>query len=121
MASRSLRCNFAGILGAQVIATTSTAEKAERLKALGASEVINYVETLTAWLTRPSRGRPDYGEHARPCHVGEKLIRLSEVPAPGGTTVDARNFRTLAAPRSHRPTDFLRAAKPRSWGRCPAA
>ena len=112
---------FAKVLGARVIATTSTAAKAERLKALGASEVINYVETLTAWLTRPSRGRPDYGEHARPCHVGEKLIRLSEVPAPGGTTVDARNFRTLAAPRSHRPTDFLRAAKPRSWGRCPAA
>jgi len=33
------------VLGAQVIATTSTAEKAERLKALGASEVINYAET----------------------------------------------------------------------------
>jgi NADPH:quinone reductase-like Zn-dependent oxidoreductase len=36
---------FARVLGAQVIATTSTAEKAERLKALGASEVINYAET----------------------------------------------------------------------------
>src|ERR1700676_4336048 len=36
---------FARVLGAQVIATTSTAEKAERLKALGASEVINYTET----------------------------------------------------------------------------
>src|SRR4249920_3605793 len=36
---------FARILGARVIATTSTAEKAERLKALGASEVINYAET----------------------------------------------------------------------------
>jgi NADPH:quinone reductase-like Zn-dependent oxidoreductase len=33
---------FARVLGACVIATTSTAEKAERLKALGASEVINY-------------------------------------------------------------------------------
>jgi NADPH:quinone reductase-like Zn-dependent oxidoreductase len=33
------------ILGARVIATTSTAEKAERLKALGASDVINYAET----------------------------------------------------------------------------
>jgi NADPH:quinone reductase-like Zn-dependent oxidoreductase len=32
---------FARLLGARVIATTSTAEKAERLKALGASEVIN--------------------------------------------------------------------------------
>src|SRR5215471_12218948 len=36
---------FAKLLGARVIATTSTAEKAERLKALGASEVINYTET----------------------------------------------------------------------------
>jgi NADPH:quinone reductase-like Zn-dependent oxidoreductase len=36
---------FARILGARVIATTSTAEKAERLKTLGASEVINYTET----------------------------------------------------------------------------
>jgi NADPH:quinone reductase-like Zn-dependent oxidoreductase len=36
---------FARVLGARVIATTSTAEKAERLEALGASEVINYTET----------------------------------------------------------------------------
>src|SRR5256885_17026916 len=36
---------FARVLGARVIATTSTPEKAERLKALGASEVINYRET----------------------------------------------------------------------------
>jgi NADPH:quinone reductase-like Zn-dependent oxidoreductase len=36
---------FARVLGARVIATTSTAEKAERLKALGASDVINYIET----------------------------------------------------------------------------
>ena len=36
---------LARVLGARVIATTSTAEKAERLKALGASEVINCTET----------------------------------------------------------------------------
>jgi NADPH:quinone reductase-like Zn-dependent oxidoreductase len=36
---------FARVLGARVIATTSTADKAERLKALGASDVINYSET----------------------------------------------------------------------------
>src|ERR1700745_3026072 len=36
---------FAQVLGARVIATTSTAEKAGRLKALGASEVVNYRET----------------------------------------------------------------------------
>ena len=45
MASRSLRSNFARVLGARVIATTSTADKAARLKALGASDVINYTET----------------------------------------------------------------------------
>jgi NADPH:quinone reductase-like Zn-dependent oxidoreductase len=39
---------FARVLGARVIATTSTAEKAERLKGLGASDVINYSET-TDW------------------------------------------------------------------------
>ena len=36
---------FARLLGAQVIATTSSAAKAERLKALGAAAVVNYVET----------------------------------------------------------------------------
>jgi len=36
---------FARLLGAQVIATTSSAEKAERLKSLGAAAVINYVDT----------------------------------------------------------------------------
>jgi NADPH:quinone reductase-like Zn-dependent oxidoreductase len=36
---------FARLLGARVIATTSTAEKAERLKALGASDVVNYTAT----------------------------------------------------------------------------
>src|SRR5712672_2240185 len=36
---------LARVLGARVIATTSTAEKAERLRTLGASDVINYTET----------------------------------------------------------------------------
>jgi D-arabinose 1-dehydrogenase-like Zn-dependent alcohol dehydrogenase len=36
---------FARLLGARVIATTSTVEKAERLKEVGASEVLNYTET----------------------------------------------------------------------------
>ncbi|MGY6018724.1 zinc-dependent alcohol dehydrogenase family protein [Streptomyces spinosirectus] len=35
---------FAKILGAQVVATTSSREKAERLKTLGADYVLNYVE-----------------------------------------------------------------------------
>ena len=36
---------FARLFGARVIATTSTDEKAEKLKALGADEVINYRQT----------------------------------------------------------------------------
>jgi NADPH:quinone reductase-like Zn-dependent oxidoreductase len=36
---------FAQVLGARVIATTSTAEKVGRLKALGVSDVVNYTET----------------------------------------------------------------------------
>ena len=36
---------FARLMGARVIATTSTGEKAEQLKALGATEVINYTDT----------------------------------------------------------------------------
>jgi NADPH:quinone reductase-like Zn-dependent oxidoreductase len=44
---------FAGTLGAQIISTTSTAEKAERLIALGASKVVNYTEI------------PDWGVKAR--------------------------------------------------------
>ena len=36
---------MAKLFGARVIATTSSAEKAERLKALGADEVINYKTT----------------------------------------------------------------------------
>jgi alcohol dehydrogenase len=43
-----------------VIATTSTAAKAERLKALGASDVINYAET------------PDWDEKARELTDGRR-------------------------------------------------
>jgi NADPH:quinone reductase-like Zn-dependent oxidoreductase len=39
---------FARLLGARVIATTSSAAKAERLTSLGATAIINYVET-PAW------------------------------------------------------------------------
>jgi hypothetical protein len=42
--SRSSRCNSLGF-GARVIATTSTTDKAERLNALGTSEVIHCAET----------------------------------------------------------------------------
>ena len=40
---------FARLSGARVIATTSTAEKTERLRALGASEVIDYTKDAHNW------------------------------------------------------------------------
>jgi NADPH:quinone reductase-like Zn-dependent oxidoreductase len=42
---RALWKQLAKLFGARVIATTSSADKAERLKALGADEVINYRNT----------------------------------------------------------------------------
>ena len=62
---------FARVLGARVIATTSTAEKAERLKALGASEVINYSET------------PDWDEKARELTDGRGVDCVVEIGGPG--------------------------------------
>jgi NADPH:quinone reductase-like Zn-dependent oxidoreductase len=60
---------FARLLGARVIATTSTAEKAERLKALGASEVINYTET------------PDWNEKAHELTDGRGVDCVVEIAA----------------------------------------
>ena len=59
------------MLGARVIATTSTAEKAERLKALGASDVINYTET------------PDWDEKARELTDGRGVDCVVEIGGPG--------------------------------------
>jgi NADPH:quinone reductase-like Zn-dependent oxidoreductase len=72
---------FAQVLGARVIATTSTAEKAERLKALGASEVINYAET------------PDWDEKARELTDGRGIDCIVEIGGPG--TI-AKSLKTLA-------------------------
>jgi NADPH:quinone reductase-like Zn-dependent oxidoreductase len=58
-------------LGARVIATTSTADKAERLKALGASEVINYTET------------PDWDDKARELTNGRGVDCVVEIGGPG--------------------------------------
>jgi NADPH:quinone reductase-like Zn-dependent oxidoreductase len=58
-------------LGARVIATTSTAAKAERLKALGASEVINYTDT------------PDWDEKARALTGGRGVDYVVEIGGPG--------------------------------------
>jgi len=62
---------FAKVLGARVIATTSTAQKAERLKALGASEVINYTEI------------PDWDEKARELTEGRGVDCVVEIGGPG--------------------------------------
>src|SRR5260370_40416040 len=72
---------FAQLLGARVIATTSTVEKAERLKALGASEVINYAET------------PDWDEKARGLTDGRGVDCVVEIGGPG--TI-AKSLRALA-------------------------
>jgi NADPH:quinone reductase-like Zn-dependent oxidoreductase len=69
---------FARILGARVIATTSTAEKAERLKALGASEVINYTET------------PDWDEKARELTDGRGVDCVVEIGGPGTITMSLK-------------------------------
>jgi NADPH:quinone reductase-like Zn-dependent oxidoreductase len=62
---------FARLLGARVIATTSTPEKTERLKALGASEVINYKETT------------DWDEKARELTDGRGVDCVVEIGGPG--------------------------------------
>ena len=56
--------------GARVIATTSSAAKAERLKALGADDVIDYV------------ANPDWGEQARALTGGTGVDRVVEVGGP---------------------------------------
>ena len=63
---------LARVLGARVIATTSTADKAERLKALGASDVINYTET------------PDWDEKVRrELTDGRGVDCVAEIGGPG--------------------------------------
>jgi NADPH:quinone reductase-like Zn-dependent oxidoreductase len=62
---------LARLLGARVIATTSTPEKAERLKALGASDVINYTET------------PNWDDKARELTDGRGIDCVVEIGGPG--------------------------------------
>jgi NADPH:quinone reductase-like Zn-dependent oxidoreductase len=62
---------FAQILGARVIATTSSAKKAERFKALGASAVINY------------REMPDWDEEVRALTEGRGVDCVVEIAGPG--------------------------------------
>lgn len=62
---------FAKARGAEVIATTSSNDKMQRLRDLGADHVINYAET------------PNWGEQAKVLTGGRGLDRIVEVGGPG--------------------------------------
>lgn len=62
---------LARAVGATVIATTSSAAKAEQLRALGASAVVNYVED------------PEWGKSVRKLTGGRGVDRVVEVGGPG--------------------------------------
>ncbi|KAF9694439.1 hypothetical protein EKO04_007563 [Ascochyta lentis] len=72
---------FAKAAGARVIATTSSASKAETLKKLGADEVINYKET------------PAWGEKAKELTGGVGVQHVVEV---GGPTTMAQSLKAIA-------------------------
>jgi len=65
---------FAKMLGARVIALTSTDDKAQRLKQLGADETLNY------------RQYPTWSEQVRELTAGEGVARVVEVGGPGTLT-----------------------------------
>jgi alcohol dehydrogenase len=67
--------------GAFVIATTSSAEKAARLRALGADEVVNYKE------------QPRWGERVRGLSQGRGVDRVVEVGGPGTIAESLRAVR----------------------------
>lgn len=71
---------LAKALGARVIATTSSAERAARLQDLGADEVINYRET------------PEWGALARALNDGRGVDRVVEV---GGPSTIAQSLRAV--------------------------
>ncbi|HEX6555022.1 MAG TPA: NAD(P)-dependent alcohol dehydrogenase [Ktedonobacteraceae bacterium] len=62
---------IAKLFGARVIATTSSEEKAQRLKALGANEVVNY------------RTTPDWHVAVRELTRGQGVDQVIEVGGPG--------------------------------------
>ncbi len=73
---------LARVVGARVIATTSSDAKAERLKALGASDVVNYAQT------------PEWGKQVRALSGGRGVDRVVEVGGPG--TIN-QSLRAVAA------------------------
>ena len=77
---------FAKILGARVIVTSSSDAKLERARALGADEAINYKDTPDWEKTRP---RAHGGRGRRPRPRGGRRRDLREIGAgdPGGGTI----------------------------------
>jgi NADPH:quinone reductase-like Zn-dependent oxidoreductase len=73
---------FAKLFGARVIATTSTAEKAARLRELGADEVINYLEV------------PDWEEAVLELTGGRGVDRVIEV---GGAATISKSLKATCA------------------------
>ncbi|MEZ5354683.1 MAG: NAD(P)-dependent alcohol dehydrogenase [Bryobacteraceae bacterium] len=88
---------FALAAGARVIAITSTQEKADRLRALGAHDVINYVE------------RPDWEEAARKLTGGgvDQVIEIGGAATIGKSIRAARmgGFIALIGNRAEGPAD----------------
>jgi NADPH:quinone reductase-like Zn-dependent oxidoreductase len=72
---------LAKLLGGRVVATTSSAEKAETLKALGADDVVNY------------RSNPEWGTQVRELTEGRGVDRVVEVGGPA--TID-QSLRAVA-------------------------
>lgn len=73
---------FAKLAGARVIATSSSEEKLEKLKALGASDVINY------------KAEPDWGRKAKDLTDGRGVDHVIEVGGPATLTQSITACRT---------------------------
>lgn len=71
---------LAKAMGARVIATTSSEVKAERLKALGADEVINYVQ------------HPEWSNEVQRLTSGQGVNRVVEVGGPGTLNQSIRSI-----------------------------
>lgn len=88
---------LARAVGATVIATTSSAGKAEQLKALGAAEVVNYAED------------PEWGRSVRKLTGGRGVDRVVEVGGPG--TI-AQSLRAVAVGGEIASIGFLSTENP---------